>query len=495
MSEVFRPIVRLVKASSARTIAPEQPYWAGNMIHLYLQLSLGLDLEGAEAKREAKRALEFIRQAADASYLSAREFDGSVLEIHGRTIHLGVPFSVENEVASKTYGTAALLHHLLKATYARSGPNGWRMAADHGPTVAVQCSGIHQDTSIVSLSPAANHPAKQLGRKMVGLGQLGANENGQWVCRDLDELERLNKGFIDSKSLVKAGSVTLLEELKERRAELFEFSRGTVLEKEARVVNLQAAPMGPGSPTTAEPYSCFGMVVSMDLDGFSARVSQAAKGSELEQQKLAVEFRELMAESARFAAEHNESFIQFPFAGDNAIFALVKESVTDYEIMKKVAPVRVAVQWEDRMGDRARMSNFGGWAQVTAGGGVPHGNSLGNLHIAGISLEGRRFLVGVGPGMRYAREGFAQVEPDRIHLAMHSPDLGQLHGSLRRLFKACDSNNGNVSSNYEMAEISKLKLCLQDLESEKQKAIAAVAGPNLLLGGSRPIHRPHSRGF
>ncbi|MFM2242372.1 MAG: hypothetical protein RLZ97_1227, partial [Verrucomicrobiota bacterium] len=87
MSPPISPPVgrKLVKAASVRSISSQNPFWFGNLIHLYLELRLNVqDLEGAESLAKAKLALEYIRKAADAAHLVCEQFDGQVLEIHGR---------------------------------------------------------------------------------------------------------------------------------------------------------------------------------------------------------------------------------------------------------------------------------------------------------------------------------------------------------------------------------------------------------------------------
>jgi len=302
-----------------------------------------LDLEGAESLANAQTAHGYIRKAADASFLVAEAFNGQVLEIHGRTLHLGLQYSSAAEVESILKGAAGLLHVLLKRAYGSGGPSGWRMAADHDTTLTITSVGIHNDTSLVSLSPAANYPAKQLGKKAVSLWQLGAKIHGNWQCEDLDSIAETYG------SLRLAGSYdlgkNLLEEVMMKRA------RAVNLESlsSVRQVNCQAAPLG--SPTSKDFYSCYGYVLSMDLDGFTKRVAEVANGTPDEQRQLAEDFYEIMEKAAKFAQDHPEWFIQFPFAGDNAIFAVTAEYLSDFSALKKVKPVSIAVEWEEEMGD------------------------------------------------------------------------------------------------------------------------------------------------
>jgi hypothetical protein len=52
---------RLVEASSYRGISSSNPFWFGNLIHLYLDLKLGMSLEGADGVENARRAQKYIR--------------------------------------------------------------------------------------------------------------------------------------------------------------------------------------------------------------------------------------------------------------------------------------------------------------------------------------------------------------------------------------------------------------------------------------------------
>jgi transcriptional regulator with XRE-family HTH domain len=115
--------------------------------------------------------------------------------------------------------------------------------------------------------------------------------------------------------------------------------------KAIRQVSAQAAPLG--NPSTESLFSFYGFVLSMDLDGFTKRVAQAAVGSMDDKRKLAEDFLDIMRRAAAFAESHPDSFIQFPFAGDNAIFAVTADTLADYITRKKVNPVKTALEWEE----------------------------------------------------------------------------------------------------------------------------------------------------
>jgi predicted DNA-binding ribbon-helix-helix protein len=493
MSFVSSPPVgrQLVKAASVRSISSESPFWFGNLIHVYLELRLKVqDLEGAESVSKAKLALEYIRKAADAAHLVCEQFDGQVLEIHGRTLHLGLPYATDGEVEARTKQAVALLHVLLRKVYGSGGPEGWRMAADHAPTLTVESEGIHEDTSLVSLSPAANYPAKALGKKLVSWGELGARIQGKWGCVNLDDLV-VTHGMEALAAKQSYGSGTLVEAVMEKRAKVVNFASVSQL----RHIEAKAAPIGGNgtvsSPTTENPFSCFGFVLSMDLDGFTKRVDVVARGTPQEQAKLAGDFLDIMKDAADFARERPEDFVQFPFAGDNAIFAVTASRVEEFGVLKKRRPIEIAVQWEAAMGDKARMAGFGGWGQSAAAGGTPHGNSKGNLHVGGIVLGERRFLVGIGPGMRYARQAFVHVSPGSDELAMSSLDTGELHPRLAKEFSQCDSSNGGTSSYYRKATLHGLAKAVSEIGVEQKALVGKLAFPSIQLSGPSVPNRPY----
>ena len=475
----------LIKAASFHSISKESPYWFGNLVHLYLELSLGLDLEGAESVGNARKAHEYIRKAADASYLAAGQFDGEVLEIHGRTIHVGLRYDSLSDVEGKLKGFAGLLHELLRRAYGNGGPSGWRVAADHDATLTITSVGIHDDTSLVSLSPAANFPAKQLGKGLVPLWQLGSKIHGKWICENLDNIARSYRSFEIAKNQT-TNNLNLLEAVMEKQAKAVNLSALSSV----RLINCQAAPVG--ALTGENLYSCMGFVMSMDLDGFTKRVAEVANGTLEEQRQLAEDFLEIMENTAKFAEKHPNWFIQFPFAGDNAIFAITAEFADDFVALKKVTPVSVAVEWEDEMGNLSREAGFGGWGQAAAGGETPHGNSKGNLHVSGIVLGGRRFLVGIGPGMRHARQAFVQVDPSPAEIAMYRPNVSELHPRLKMEFSECPSKLADTSSNFKMAELRELKTALKDVEAEQQRKIASATPATIPLKNISITHRPHA---
>lgn len=478
--ELLSPGFRQSKALSE--LSAGQTFYVGNLVHMYLELKLGLQLDGNEAKEHSKRALNYIAAAADAAFLTAEEFDGRVLEIQGRTLHLAFPYSSAEEAVATIQDAAGCLHGLLRVVYGSGGPPGWRIAADFGVTIAIQCPGIHGDTSVVSLSPAANRPAKKLGAGDVSVNELCYFNGYVWRTESLDQLLLQSGKARIEKSGASLG--TLRERAMVRKAKVASY-------RSAAAISAQAAPVSsPGgvTPTSNDPMSRFGIVVSMDLDGFSAAVLEASKSIDLAR-KLAEDFYQIMVEAAKFAKEHDFEFVQFPFAGDNAIFAIMAEDHITYAKHKKASAARVAVEWELRMGPLATKSRFGGWAQVTAAGVVPHGNSSGNIHIAKIQVGGREFIVAVGPGMRYAREGFTQVSPSPGSLAMFSDDLKDLDPLLRGKFKSCRSFNGTTSSNYQVASIDDLR-CGFDKVKERDDAVGKFASVRVAMGSGSVLSSP-----
>ena len=259
--------------------------------------------------------------------------------------------------------------------------------------------------------------------------------------------------------------------------------------KAIRQVSAQAAPLGNPSPESL--YSCYGFVLSMDLDGFTKRVARAAAGSIDDKRELAEDFLDIMRRAAAFAERHPDTFIQFPFAGDNAIFAVTADTLEEYKTRKKVSPVKTAIEWEETMGERARDAGYGGWGQSLAGGGTPHGNSKGNLHVAGILLGGRRFLVGIGPGMRHARQGFSHVDPTPKELAMFRADIADLHECLRKEFYDCATPLSERSSNYKKAELSVMSRALAEIEAERNRVVQSVSQAKIVLPSATVVtHRP-----
>jgi hypothetical protein len=99
-----------------------------------------------------------------------------------------------------------------------------------------------------------------------------------------------------------------------------------------------------------------------------ARLETASRGSAQDQLKLAEDFFEIMEDAAEFARKHPEWFVQFPFAGDNAIFAVTAPNFTEFGVLMKRVPVEIAVEWESEMGGKARNAGFGGCARAQPGG-------------------------------------------------------------------------------------------------------------------------------
>lgn len=478
---------RLTEASSFRAISQATPFWFGNLAHLYLEIKLDLaELEGTESSSKARQAHDYIRKAADVCHSVGSFLGGQVLEIHGRTIHVGLEYSSSTEIGERMKLASGLIHVLLERTYGSGGPDGWRIAGDHAATLTVTSEGIHQDTSLVSLSPAANFPAKQLAKKKVPVWTAGLNIDQKWSLTHLEELAEEYRCRETVNEFV-PGRRNLVQMVAASNSELINFASSKAIRQ---VVTAQAAPVGDPSPE--ELYSCYGFVLSMDLDGFTKRVAQVALGSLDEKRRLAEDFLDIMRRTASFAENHTDTFIQFPFAGDNAIFAVTADSLDDYRRRKKVSAVKIALEWEVAMGDRARAAGYGGWGQSLAGGGVPHGNSKGNLHVAGILLGGRRYLVGVGPGMRHARQGFVHVDPSPKELAMFRADIADLDDRLKKDFYDCATPLSERSSNYKKAVLSSLKKTLSEIEADRIRAVQSVSQTKIVLPSAAVVtSRPY----
>ena len=158
-------------------------------------------------------------------------------------------------------------------------------------------------------------------------------------------------------------------------------------------------------------------------------------------QVLAADFYAIMDAAARFTVLHKETLAQLPWAGDNYTAAAVFPEKLDYDSAMPRRPVELSLDFEKEMREAAADSGFGGWAHGVAGGDV-HGNSAGNVYLAGIEIRDRRFLVGVGEGFGRSTQAFGDINPKAAEIVVYTPDWKRLDADYKKLFEPAVTRRG-----------------------------------------------------
>lgn len=427
------------------------PYSDLTLAHIYIKLDFKPQFENATTAEDARGFLRSVARAAMAADGVAQLHGGWLLEVQGSTIHVGLPLSTTAQRS-----VIGDLHGALRMVFndPESRVDGWRMTVDGGNTLVVPGRGVHGDESYVSLGRSANRPAKHLyaqlelpeNRRSLKCFHVAIRDpkTGEWRHEHLD---RFPMYLTETKSVAEAA----------RSAEpTLHFFEAVGRE---RFVMAQALPIGPAgtpsSPSPDKPHTYFGWVMRADLDGFSARVDECFdQGEKLKE--LGEQFIQIMEAAARFVELHKETLAQLPWAGDNFTAAAVFTSKTDYD---SAAPERLAelsLDFEKEMKAEAVACDFGGWAHGVAGG-IVHGNSHGNVYMAGVEVGGRRFLVGAGEGFGRSTQAFGDINPKPSEIVLYKPDWERLDHAYKDLFQPATTRRREKSSLYRIARADALR--------------------------------------
>ncbi len=482
----IRPTHALDLASFER-IAGEDgfPVTPIELSHVYVKLDFKPEYECAKTADDAKRFLRSVARAAMAADLLASEDDGHVLEIQGSMLHVGLPLSA---AAASTY--AIDLHHAFRLLFndPSSRVSGWRTTFDAGRTLVVAGLGVHGDRSLVSLGNSANRPAKHLYAQM----ELPSERERDLKCFHLGMYDP-RTGHWRHESMEDAKPVRLdkakfsAEEARRAEPELHFSRAGAGLQ----MIKADAAPLAPAgspsSPSPDTPSTYFGWVMRADLDGFTARVEECF-GDDGELIELASRFYQIMDAASEFVDLHRETLVQLPWAGDNFTAAAVFRNKSEYDHAVSTRLVELSLDYDKELGELATQSGFGGWAHGVAGGDI-HGNSSGNVYVAGIEVRGRRFLVGAGEGFGRSAQAFGDINPRASELVIYSADYSRLSDTYKSVFRPATTRRDKESTLYRSASTKALVV------ARSRKASVKVVTPVTLPGGKshHVTARPYSR--
>ncbi|CAN5651916.1 hypothetical protein BH09PLA1_BH09PLA1_25410 [soil metagenome] len=416
------------RAQGIATFTPQE------IAHVYIKLDFKPESENAGNADDAKGFLRSVARAAIAAHQIAKQYDGVLLEVQGSTLHAGLRSQQQFAASAMDNANAFVgdLHAAYKILFSdkQKRVQGWRMTVDAGKTLIVAGRGVHGDDSLVSLGNAANRPAKHLYSQLelaerdrdlkvfhVGVRQP---QNGRWIHEHLDRATpRLLK---EARAIAEDAS---------RAEPRLHFDGGW------KRVTARALPLGPAgspaSPSPDRPATHFGWVMKTDLDGFTARVQECLDRNE-KLQELAEQFYCIMDTAADFTEAQKEELAQLPWAGDNFTAAVVFPTRDAYDAAIPKRLVELALDFEKEMAQVALDCGTGGWAYGIAGGEV-HGSAAGNVFLAGVEIDGRRFLVGVGEGFGRSTDAFGHIDPKAQQMVVYTPDWERMYKPYKDRFE------------------------------------------------------------
>jgi hypothetical protein len=443
--------------SAVKAAGAKLPLWPQHLAHVYVKLDFKPESENAASAEAARGFLRSVARAAVMAHNVAQLHDGFLLEVQGSMLHIGLVGN-PGQLLDSTYTFASDLHIAYRQMFSdpQKRVQGWRMSVDAGKTLVVVGRGVHGDDSYVSLSNAANRPAKHLYSQLaipleadralkrfcIAVRDSGV---GRWLHIDLDSLAvRQDYAVIEGriKQAQKSGPKVLYEQL---------WPRGKLVTARA----LPVAPPGTRSaPSPEQPYTHFGWVMRADLDGFTKRVEECFDDDWC-LSELGRRFYHIMDLAAVFVQRHEETLAQLPWSGDNFTAAAIYDNRQDYEQAVPKRVVELTLDFEKELKDIALSCGFGGWAYGVAGG-EPCGNAGGNVYLAGIEVDQRRFLVGVGEGFGRSIEAFGDINPKPQEAVVYEPDWRKMHTPYKAAHEPAVNTAGQTSSLFRIAKTEQL---------------------------------------
>ena len=488
---ITESVANLGDFGAIRSSGTKLPMLPAEIAHVYIKLDFKQEFENAKTAEDAKGFLRSVARASVAADRLANHHNGVLLEIQGSTLHVGLQKRENFSLAESAVNFVIDIHWTFRSLFADQTKRvqGWRMAGDVGQTLVVSGRGVHNDESYVSLGQSANRPAKHLYSQLsipneddrvlkrfhFAMRDARFSKENIWIHQNLDNTKS---------SLTSLDDISRLSRSTEPKVRFLE------LGSSGNLVQFQALPIAPSrsaeSPSPATPHTSFGWVMRADLDGFTSRVQQCFDNDQ-RLHELAQEFYRIMDAAAVFTAKHHRTLAQLPWAGDNFTAAAVFQSKGEYDDQLPQGIVELTLDFEKSLADMATESGFGGWAYGVAGGDA-HGNSGGNVYLAGIELDGRRFLIGTGEGFGRSIQAFSDIDPKANEFVLYASDWDRTDQKYKDLFGTPVTVRKASSTLFKKGNTLKL------IEARLQTATAATSTPITYSAGktesvlARPYH-------
>lgn len=477
--------------------------------HVYSKLRLGLDLAAADSEKNSQRFLKTINAYVQIASECAQTYSLSLLEVQCEMLHFFLPCSLGEDAVAKIVAFSKDLFDAVEEhvrPIADSSFKAFAMAADHGGTVFVH-KGNGASQSVISLSPAANEPAKILaedpnGGVRVRHGQLmlkpdhldlvGVEHDKRcsWIAIPLDNLpfdpKGINQWVVSDYAILNRNLSTNIALANERMGEYLDPNITVYASNEI------PSEMDIISATADAPVLLQGFFMRADLDGFTSMVSDAFdKGPEairalVENVALQMEYAEVYNDDVESAGR--AKVCRLPWAGDCAnMFVVPRES---YRLAQKYLPVMLAARWHEQLiKDRAPYqkwaAGFGDsqWALSVAGGnssGVKDSGYDGYALVASVHVGSRSYRIVAGWNSRRSQDALLADGVVGDDTVLHKADCQELSEDNRKLFKDLKD-----STLFRRAR----KLNLSDLQQEaikrksqhRETVMATAAGSSLTL--------------
>lgn len=451
-------------------------------IHLYLRLELAVSYTTTSNNDERKQLIRLQGKLIQGFHEILAEFDGVVLEAQGEMVHGFIPS--ENE---DTRGAAEAMRRMMvfvgEVIQPRAGSDYRKCTGSfcYGDTIFVSAPGSHQDLSIVSLSNAANAPAKILYLKADQLSEKQVVEvdldGGLTPLRLLEE-----QRVLEMKSEVKAMSA-LLPEIEEGLITTANQASPLVGPPD---MGDQSQPQPSANPTIEDPRPAFAVCVRADIEGFTQMVADGFSGSPDQRRELAALFFDVMTCCRDFCHQLELEVVQMPWAGDSFNLLLVSKDIPGYQALREEDIVRITSSFEDHL--KAHFPDLI-WSFACAGGTVDQ-RQICNTLISRIQLPSdsdlQSHMITVGLPIQRALEGQIKGGVDGSEGALWREDVQALSGRYQKIVHYRPENPNHFKFIVDQ---------VRQLTQFKPNPLA-YSTPAILSGSrtSTPTVRPHCLG-
>lgn len=442
--------------------------------HVYGRLKIHNLLDAPSDSVSAKRLLEVLHLYFSCAESAAQRTGAVLLEMQGTIIHLLIPDQLADPTKTIKF-SKAFIEGVYDKVKRKAGENfnGFAMAAYHGNAVIVRSNSSGVDSE-VSLGNAANRPAKRLlTTPGVPAGHLSlpvvtsetSQEREKWSDLDL----------LSGASTAATGDDSVARQVKAA----FEAPQTD------RIFNFSRQPFKAGvNIASGDPIQTFAFCIKSDMDGFSKKVEDAwARGTVAE---LIADFDKSLKDADAYVKSFPSPIIPLPWAGDCSTLIFPSNSVGEYLKSRELLPISAAIAWNNSVGVNSRFGNSVSWAHAFAG--IDVGNaSQGNTLVASFTGSRRTFVVAVGPGVKWARDGEQSPGLRGGEIAVFRPDdLNRLDERLKTHF----SEFGRT--NFVKAQVSKLR---HELDSVRAETIQRLGSVSILTTGKAQLPTPRPHGY
>jgi len=434
--------------------APGLRYSWEQGFHIYGNLNLHLRLSASEDAANAKQYIRIVQAYASIAEACATIANVVLLEVQGEVIHMLLPCELGKQSTDHLLAFCIIFSDIIHKEIKPMAGEAWQsfvMASEHGQAVLLR-NGNGSSDSVVSLGPAANHPAKQLPTTEAGMLSIRP-ETLELVHPNVDhrksweQFDLRNPPYKPlSAKQPGSSSITINESL--MRSEASNIITKIRPDLSRPLTILSRLDVSHQFETDSNnPFSAQGFYMRADLDGFTADV-QAAFEDKTGQAVMQIvnRFAMFMEFADAFAANLQRPVVRLPWAGDCANMVLLPRDGRSYAQERGYVPATESAAWHEL----TSKANSAGqnwreyllksdWAVSIAGGDDKDDGGDGYLLIANIVTASRRFKIAAGWGAGRSHDALGVEGVKGKDTVVHRVDHGELSPQFQKKFHPLNS--------------------------------------------------------